>query len=101
MAFRIAMAAAVTAAVLSWGGDALAQSSRAKDCEYPSASARRQAARAPQQIEGEVTSIDHGTSMVTMRLQDGSSQQFRASRDTLEDLKVGDRIAAKKREPKC
>ena len=35
---------------------------------------------------------------VTLRLSDGSMQQFTANQETIADLKVGDRIEARKRD---
>lgn len=50
-------------------------------------------------IEGEVTKIDLEKSRVTIRSRDGSVHEFEASAETLKDLKVGDRIEAKRRPP--
>ncbi|HXH84296.1 MAG TPA: hypothetical protein VNN07_15435 [Candidatus Tectomicrobia bacterium] len=100
MATRIVFAALVAALIVAPGA-ALAQTKSA-DCPQPSASPGTQPnPRAPERIEGQVTSIDRSSGMVTMRLQDGSTQQFRAGKETLDDLKVGDRIEAKKRASNC
>jgi hypothetical protein len=48
-------------------------------------------------IEGEVTKIDVERSRVTIRGSDGSLHEFEASAETLRDLKLGDRIEAKRR----
>jgi hypothetical protein len=100
MKLHIAMAALVAAGALGWD-TAAAQSRKADDCVYPSAAARQRAAAAPERVQGEVVSIDRAAGMVTMRLEDGQMQQFHASQETLDDLKVGARIEARKRDPKC
>jgi hypothetical protein len=51
-------------------------------------------------IAGEVTKIDHDRSRVTVRSSDGKPHEFEASAETLKDLKVGDRIEAKRRPEK-
>jgi hypothetical protein len=48
-------------------------------------------------IAGMVTKIDLERSRVTVRSSDGASHEFEASAETLKDLKVGDRIEAKRR----
>jgi hypothetical protein len=76
------------------GGLALAQG---KPAEQPSASMKTQPT--PQQIEGEVTGIDRATGMVTVRAGDGQTHQFRGNADTLQNLKVGDRLELTLRQP--
>jgi Cu/Ag efflux protein CusF len=54
----------------------------------------------PQALEvigGEVTKIDLERKRVTVRSSDGGVHEFEASEETLKDLKVGDRIEAKRR----
>jgi hypothetical protein len=48
-------------------------------------------------VAGIVTKIDPGKSRVTVRSSDGKLHEFDASAETLKDLKVGDRIEAKRR----
>ena len=48
-------------------------------------------------VEGEVIKIDLEQSRVTVRSSNGDLHQFEASVETLKDLKVGDRIEAKRR----
>jgi len=55
------------------------------------------AERGSEVVEGEVTKIDLDRSRVTMRSRDGTAHEFEASAETLKDLKVGDRIEAKRR----
>jgi Cu/Ag efflux protein CusF len=51
-------------------------------------------------IAGEVTKIDLDRSRVTVRSSDGKPHEFEASAETLKDLKVGDKIEAKRRPDK-
>ena len=55
------------------------------------------AAQTAEVVAGRVTKIDHDRSRVTVQSVDGSSHEFEASAETLKDLKVGDRIEAKRR----
>ena len=48
-------------------------------------------------VAGQVTNIDPERSRVTVRSSDGQTHEFEASAETLRDLKVGDRIEAKRR----
>jgi hypothetical protein len=48
-------------------------------------------------VDGEVTRIDLERRRVTVRSSDGAVHEFEASVETLKDLKVGDRIEAKRR----
>ena len=48
-------------------------------------------------VAGQVTKIDPTQSRVTVRASDGTVNEFGASKETLQDLKVGDRIEAKRR----
>jgi len=97
MVTRIVLAALV-AALVSGPTAGFAQQKK-DDCPQPSASPGAQAA--PQRIEGEVTQVDRQSNMITLRMSDGSVQQFQANKETVEDLKVGDRIEAQKRTPDC
>jgi Cu/Ag efflux protein CusF len=53
--------------------------------------------QASEVIAGEVTKIDLDRSRVTLRSSDGKAHEFEASAETLKNLKVGDRIEAKRR----
>ena len=57
------------------------------------------AERAYEVVEGRVTKIDLENTRVTVQSRDGSLHEFKATSETLEDLRVGDRIQAK-RQPK-
>jgi Cu/Ag efflux protein CusF len=52
----------------------------------------------PDTVGGQVTKVDPARKRVTMRDGDGTVREFEASKETLEDLKVGDRIEAKRRQ---
>jgi hypothetical protein len=97
MATRTVLAALV-AAFLVGPSAGLAQTKK-PDCPQPSASPRAQAA--PQKIEGVITQVDRKTNMVTLRMPDGTTQQFTGDEETIADLEVGDRIEAQKRTPDC
>jgi len=51
----------------------------------------------PEVVAGQVTKIDSAKSRVTVRASDGTVHEFQASKETLDGLKVGDRIEAKRR----
>jgi Cu/Ag efflux protein CusF len=51
----------------------------------------------PEAVAGKVTKVDPGRNRVTMRDGDGTEREFEASKETIQDLKVGDRIEAKRR----
>ena len=56
----------------------------------------------PQKIAGQVVKIDAAQSKISVRESDGTVHEFQASKETLDGLKVGDRIEANLREaPKC
>ena len=59
--------------------------------------AATEAEQASEIIDGVVTEVDHDRSRVTVRSSDGKPHEFEASAETLKDLKVGDRIEAKRR----
>jgi hypothetical protein len=87
------VAAALAAGLVLWSGSAVAQNK--PGCEAGKVST-------PQAVDGQVVKIDKGQSKVTVRGVDGSTHEFQASKETLRDLKVGDRIEAKLRAvPDC
>jgi hypothetical protein len=84
---------AVTLAALCWSTPAQAQST-------PGCVAGK--AATPQKIEGEVLKVDHGLDKITVKGKDGVVHEFHVSKDTLRDLKAGDKIDASLRAaPKC
>jgi hypothetical protein len=55
----------------------------------------------PERVEGQVTKIDAAQGKVTVRGADGAMHEFQASKETLQDMKIGDKIAAKMRTDDC
>ena len=56
----------------------------------------------PKKVEGQIVKVDAAQNKVTIREADGTVHEFQASKETLQDLKAGDRIEANLREaPKC
>jgi hypothetical protein len=53
----------------------------------------------PASVQGQVVKIDHGTGKVTLQGPDGKTYEFQANHETLNGLKVGDKIEAKLRQP--
>ncbi len=59
-------------------------------------------AKPPETVQGHVAKVDMDKGIVIVREDDGTMQEFQASKETLQDFKVGDPIKAKLREaPKC
>ena len=84
----------VAIGLMLWTGTALGQARPGCD---PQA-----AMKTPERVEGEVTKIDAARGRVTVRESNGTVHEFIASKETLQDLKVGGRVEAKLREaPKC
>lgn len=54
-------------------------------------------ARTPEMVEGQVTRVDMDQGKLTIRANDGTMHEFKASKETLEGYKVGDPIKAKLR----
>ena len=56
----------------------------------------------PEKVEGLVVHIDLAQNRLSVREADNKVHEFQASKETLEDLKVGDRVEANLKEaPKC
>jgi hypothetical protein len=49
------------------------------------------------QVDGQVVKVDAATGTVTVKASDGTTHEFKASKETIADLKPGDRIEAKLR----
>ena len=80
------------ASLLLLGGSAFAQGKPA-GCDKT---------RTPEKLEGEVIKVDPNQGKLTVRGPKGETYEFQASRETLQDYKVGDRIQAKLRSsPEC
>ncbi len=59
-------------------------------------------ARTPEKVEGQIVKIDSAQGRVSVRESNGTTHEFEASKETLQDFKVGDRIDAKLRSlPNC
>jgi ribosomal protein S1 len=59
-------------------------------------------AGAPQKVEGKVVRVDEAGGRVAVVEADGKTHEFQASKETLQDLKVGDQIEARLRAiPNC
>jgi hypothetical protein len=85
--------AAIAAGLVLWSGTAIAQSK--PGCEKGKVST-------PQAVDGQVVKIDKAQGKVTVRGADGVTHEFQGSKETLRDLKVGDRIEATLRSaPDC
>jgi hypothetical protein len=50
-----------------------------------------------EKIEGQVVKVDANQGTLTVRSADGSTHDFQVSKETLQDMKVGDKIEAKLR----
>ena len=79
---------ALVAPTLLWSGVAFGQAAKAPVHQGST----------PSRVEGQVVKIDKPTGRVTLKGSDGSTHEFQASKETLDDLKVGDRIEARLRQ---
>jgi hypothetical protein len=77
----------ISATILLWSGLALAQAKPA-DCPKPGA---------PEKVAGPVVKVDMQQAKLTLRGSDGTTHEFEASKQTLQDVKVRDRIELKLR----
>jgi hypothetical protein len=68
----------------SWTGTSLAQGE----------SARCDRSATPERVDGQIVKVDRLAGKVTVRGAEGRTYEFQASRETLQDLAVGDRIEA-------
>jgi hypothetical protein len=88
-----AAAMSIVLAVPLWAGAASAQSNKAA-CDAAKAS--------PQKVEGKIVRVDQTGGRVAVADASGKTHEFQASKETLQDLKVGDSIEAKLRPlPNC
>ena len=68
----------------------------------PKAECKNNRAQTPEKVEGQVMAVDQNAGRITVREKNGTTHEFQANRQTLEDMKPGDQIEAKLREaPKC
>jgi len=56
-------------------------------------------ASSPEKVAGEVVKVDQAAGKVTIKEADGKTHEFHADKDTLQNLKIGDRLEAKLRTP--
>lgn len=76
--------------LMLWAGAAAAQ--QKPGCE----------AKPPETVQGQVTKIDAAGGIVTIQEANGTVHQFQASKEMLQNTKVGDHLKGKLREaPKC
>ena len=85
-----ASAILITGAML-WSGTALGQASTKSGCDAMKAGA-------PHKVEGQVVNVDANNGKVTVKTSDGKTHDFQASRETIRDYKVGDKIEAQLRD---
>ena len=86
--------AVVAATLMLWSAPGWAQGTRPCDAQGR--------VMTPQKVDGQVVKVDAAQNKLTVRQADGTVHEFQASKETLQDLKVGDRIEANLREaPKC
>ena len=81
------LSAGLAAAIMLWSGIALGQGT-------PTGCGKK---GAPEKVEGEVVSVDPDQGKLTLRAADGTTHEFQASKETLQDYKVGDSVKAKLR----
>jgi hypothetical protein len=68
----------------------------------PKAECKNNRAQTPEKVEGQVMAVDQNAGRITVRDKNGTTHEFQANRQTLQDMKPGDQIEAKLREaPKC
>ena len=89
-----AVAMGFTMTLVLWSGAAIGQTKPTCD--------QQGRVMTPQKVEGQVVKLDAAQNKITVREANGTTHEFQASKETLQDLKVGDRIDANLREaPKC
>jgi hypothetical protein len=85
MGTRSGLSAVFVAATLLWGGATPAQVQ-----QPPPGDGKAR----PEKVVGQVVKLDPGQGKVTIRASDGTMHEFQASQETIQDLKVGDRVEA-------
>ena len=53
--------------------------------------------QAPQMVDGQVVKVDRSTGTLSVKASDGTTHEFKASAETLSDMKPGDHIEARLR----
>jgi Cu/Ag efflux protein CusF len=90
MKMRRALSVSFIAASLLSSSIAMAQQLSPEVC----AAHEKARANAPQKVEGRVMKVDTASGKVTVEVADGKVHEFQASPETLQTMKVGDRIEA-------
>lgn len=88
----VTLLAILVAATVLGSGPALGQTTPA-----PKQGCEAMKSGAPQKVEGQIVSVDPKQATVTIKAADGQTHEFQASRETIRDFKVGDRIEAQLR----
>ena len=83
---RAAIGALAVGALL-WGGVAAAQQPKPADC--PKA----------EKVQGQIVKVDAEQGKLTLQGSDGKTYEFNASKETLQDKKVGDKLELSRRLP--
>lgn len=81
------LSAGLTAAIMLWSGIAVGQGTPT-GCGKPGA---------PEKVDGQVVSVEPAQGKLTLLAADGTTHEFHASKETLQDYKIGDHIKAKLR----
>jgi hypothetical protein len=81
------LSAGLAAGIMLWSGITVAQ---AKSAECDKTVAK-------EKVEGQVVSVEPDQGKLTLRGADGTTHVFQASKETIQEYKVGDRITAKLR----
>ncbi len=87
MSTRHTVFAAVLSVALMVTGAAFAQAPKA-DCP-----------KGAERVEGQVVKVDAAQNKVTIRGTDGATHEFQASKETIQDIKLGETLKAKLRVP--
>lgn len=96
----LTLGAALAAAAMLIVSPVFAQTPQ--DCSnQPSASPGASGRKAPAKLEGQVTKIDHERGTLTVQTKDGTVQEFRGSKETVKDYKLGDQIELTLRSEPC
>ena len=86
-----ALVVGVIAGSMLWSGTAMAQAK-------PTCDPKAQAG-SPERVAGQVVKVDQAAGKVTIKEADGKTYEFHADKDTVQAIKVGDRLEAKLRTP--
>jgi hypothetical protein len=82
------LAASILVSGVSFAADNQASGQMKVNCNVKSA---------PQMVDGQVLKVDLATNTITVKESNGTTHEFQASKETLQDLKAGDRIEARLR----